>query len=311
MMESRSTRRWLSWWRRAFPTGRAPLSRLLSRLPRLPSLRRPRRLRRLRRLTRLVATLLLLLLAPTHAIRAAPAPDKSLAMAPNPGAQAPLDLPLKDEEDRIVTLRRLVEDAPLALSMGPFACERLCPLTRIDFFNAASKAGLRAGRDYGFAAIGVGGHDAPQDAARAKAGDLARVALLGDASALRYLTASPETIEAIAQAIGFRFRAGDDDARSGAHSVGVAMLSRSGRVASYLLGVGFEQDRLREALGVAARDEIAAAPSPILLLCLDFDETSGSYSFAILKTLRFLAVVSVLTMAALAARSLRKERASP
>ena len=118
------------------------------------------------------------------------------------------------------------------------------------------------------------------------------------------------TLASIAKAVGFTDRY-DAKTRQIAHPAGLAIITPRGKVSSYLLGVGYHADDVTRALAEAARERVASRPpTAIALLCLDYDASTGRYSFAIVKVLRGLAILSVLIIAVGLLVLFRKPRAA-
>ncbi len=99
----------------------------------------------------------------------------------------------------------------------------------------------------------------------------------------------------MAQAVGFRSR-WDADLQQFLHPTGMVVLTPAGTVSSYALGVGYPAADLRGALLRARDGAVAAAASPVLLLCFHFDPTTGRYTLAVLKLLQLAAGLTVLTI---------------
>jgi protein SCO1/2 len=70
-------------------------------------------------------------------------------------------------------------------------------------------------------------------------------------------------------------------------------------VSSYLLGVGYSAGDMRAAVLRAGDGGIAQAALPILLLCFHFDPNTGRYTLAIVKLLKLLAAITIVTIGGL------------
>lgn len=241
------------------------------------------------------AALLALLLACASAAHAAP--DRALfEWQQRPGAAVPRVV-LRDEAGQDFPASRLFQGEPVILDLGYFHCPWLCGILRRDLLHALTASGLRAGRDYVLAAVSIDPHETLADASSAKAADLA---LSGNASgaAWHYLTGSSNAIAAISSAVGFRSEY-DARFRQFLHPTGIVVLTGSGVVSGYLLGVGYSGGDLRTAV-IRARDGgIAHAALPVLLLCFHYDPSTGRYTLAVIKLLRLFAVLTVATLAGL------------
>lgn len=247
-----------------------------------------------------------LLIAPLSA-SARPTPDLTgIVYRQSPGAQLPLQIMLRDESGRALRLSDLFEGVPLILVLGYFHCPKLCNVVRADLFQALSASGMVAGRDYVFAALSVDPSETSAAAAAAKATDLQRFSAPGAAQYWRFLTGEQDAIRRIADAVGYedRFEQAQNEFW---HPVGVVFITPAGVLSSYLLGLGYRSGDVRAAVNRAASGKIAAPASPVLLLCFDFDPSTGRYSFAIVKVLRLLAAAATLVLGAALFRAFWQE----
>ena len=247
-------------------------------------------------LTRL---LLLLLLCPGLA-RAARPVAADFAWQPHPGGAVPLDLPFVDSSGEAMSLRSLA-GIPIVLALGYFHCPTLCGPVRDDVITALDGSGLVSGRDYRLVVLSIDPAEKPSNAAEAKAADLKQhdpekgwFYLAGDAAP-------------VAAAVGFPFR-WDSDILQFAHPAGVVVLTPAGRIASYLEGVGYSGAALRHAIEQASQEQVAASPSPILLLCFHYDASTGKYTLEIYKVLRIMAVMTLVGIGGLLLLLHRKRR---
>jgi protein SCO1/2 len=253
-----------------------------------------------------VAALLLLLAAP--AALAAPPPDlRGFAYEQRPGNRLPLDAAFRDETGRSVHLRELTGGKSLILALGYFHCPNLCGIVRTDLFDALSKTGMTAGRDYSLIALSIDPAESPQNARDAKAADMARYPLPGAETGWHFLTGAAADVQAVADAVGFRDKF-DPQFKQFIHPAGIVFATPAGVVSNYLLGVGYAPNDVR--LGVTRADlgSVAAAALPVLLLCYHYDPATGRYTLAIMKLLRLAAAIMVVTIAGTLYLAFRRER---
>ena len=251
---------------------------------------------------------LLLLLASLPACAADP-DSASFAFDPKLGAQLPPDALVRDEQGRAVTLGTVMGGAPLVLAPGYFRCPNLCGIVLADLFQALSRTGLVAGRDYSLLALSIDPAEAPPDAAAARARDLAAIPFAGAESGVRFLTGDEAAIKAVGDAVGFRSRF-DAGQKQFLHPAGLVFLTPQGRVSGYLLGVGYTADEVRRALVTAGQETVAPASPPIVLLCFHYDPATGRYTLAVTRLLQLAAGITVLTIGGALWHALRRERAA-
>ena len=239
---------------------------------------------------------------------AAPPPDLGeFAYRQRPGNQLPLDTAFRDETGRSAALRNFLGGKPTVLALVYFHCPNLCGIVRTDLFDALARSGMTAGRDYTLIALSIDPSETVADAQEAKADDLSRYPLPGGQQALHFLTGATDSVQAVADAIGFRDRF-DPDLKQFLHPAGIVFTTASGVVSSYLLGVGYEPGDVRLGVTRANLGSIATAALPVLLLCFHYDPQTGRYTLAIVKLLRLAGLITVVTIAGMLFLAFRRER---
>lgn len=245
--------------------------------------------------------LLFLLILP---LRAGAAPDfSSFAYHQHPGAQLPLDAHFRDESGRDVRLRDLLSAGPAILALVYFHCPNLCGVVQDDLLHALDLSGLKTPADYSLFAVSIDPTETSADAARAKQSDLARYPTPGADRGWHFLTGDAGSIRRIAQAVGFTDRF-DPKLKQFLHPTGIVFLTGAGRVSGYLLGVGYQAGDVTAGVLRARSGGIARAALPILLLCFHFDATTGRYTLAIMRIVRIIGALFLLTVGGLLAVTL-------
>jgi protein SCO1/2 len=224
----------------------------------------------------------------------------------HPGAQLPVRLVLRDEAAHQVRLADIAHGRPMILAFGYYHCPNLCGLVRSTLLTAIGASSLIAGQDYELAVVSIDPAETTSDAAQAKAADLAAFPLPGATRDWHYLTGSQDAIAALTDAAGYQGRF-DAALKQFIHPTGLVIATPTGKVSSYLLGLGYHPGDLRVALSQASQGTIRAAAVPVLLLCFHYDATTGRYTLSILKLLKLAAALTVVTVAGLGAMLFRRE----
>jgi protein SCO1 len=244
---------------------------------------------------RLILLLAWALACPAAIASALPKLD-GIAYTQRTGQILPRQAALRDEHGAAVNLSEVAGGKPLILVLGYFRCPNLCGVVRADLFHALQKTDLVGGRDYQLVSLSIDPAETSRDAATAKSQDIARFPVAGAAVGWHFLTGGAAVVQAIAQAVGFGDRSDPQRRDQFLHPTGVVFVAPSGIISSYLLGVGYSPGDVRLAVTRAARGTVQAAALPILLLCYDYDESTGHYSLAIMKLLRLAGMLTVLTL---------------
>ena len=101
----------------------------------------------------------------------------------------------------------------------------------------------------------------------------------------------------------------DQASRQFAHPAGTVVLTPDGQIARYLFGVEYAPRDLRLALVEAGGGKIGTPIDAVFLACYRYDPTTGRYSAAIMRIVRFFGVLTVLTIVAFVVFHLRREHA--
>lgn len=244
--------------------------------------------------------------APPQRVRAPPQLLERVGFEQRLGAPVPGNIELRDAQARPVRLADLFGGRPTLLVPGYFGCRNLCGLVRAGVAYALGRSGLAPGRDFNVVLVSVDPRETAADAAAAQNIDAA-AAPEARVQRWHYLTGAAAASAALSQAVGFRYL---PDARTGqyAHAAGVVVLTPQGTVAQYLFGVQFAPQTLRLALVAAAHGGIGTLADRLLLLCCDYDPTSGRYSLLISRVLAATGLATALALAALLAGLRRAER---
>jgi protein SCO1 len=237
----------------------------------------------------------LLLLIATSVAVASPPDLRDITYAQRLGNTLPLQTTLRDEQCAAVRISELTHGKPLILALGYFHCPSLCGVVRADLFHALGNSDLVGDRDYALIDVSIDPKETSTDAASAKAQDIARFPAPGAEHGWHFLTGPAAAVQTIADAIGFRDRY-EPQLKQFLHPSGIVFITPTGIVSSYLLGVGYQPGDVRLAVTRANRGTVAAAALPILLLCYDYDESTGRYTLAIMKLLRLAGAITVLTV---------------
>ncbi|HUL59893.1 MAG TPA: SCO family protein [Anaeromyxobacteraceae bacterium] len=190
------------------------------------------------------------------------------------GAAVPTGAAFTDTEGRPVSLSALA-GRPVLLSFNYTSCPRLCGLQLGGLARALRDLGWQG---QGFSVVTVSidpGETLPQLRRYREA--FVRQAGGGDgpSDGWRFLVGARRDVDALADAVGFRYRY---DPRTGefAHQATLVVLTGEGRVSGYLHGVSYAREPLREALARAASGRVSSAAEQagaggFLLTCMGFD----------------------------------------
>jgi protein SCO1 len=226
----------------------------------------------------------------------APSVLDDLRFHQHPGTQLPLDARFLDAGGRSVQLGDFFHGEPVLLVLEYLRCRGICSYVLRDTAAALQRVPLASGQDYEVIALSIDPRDGPPDARAARAMYLPRSA--ARASGWHFLTGTEPEVRLVAHAVGFPYRY-DPAIDQFAHPAGIVIATPQGRVARYLLGLGYRPLDLRLALVEAGGGHIASRVADLLLLCYCYDPGTGRYSLAISNLTRALCGATLLGLAAM------------
>jgi protein SCO1/2 len=122
---------------------------------------------------------------------------------------------------------------------------------------------------------------------------------------VRFLTGPQESIDAICEATGFRYRKQPDGEYS--HPATLIMIAPDGRIVRYLYGVKFEPATVRMALLEASEGTIGTPLDRFILWCHQFDPTSKGYVLFAFRLVQIAGLCTIVLLAAGILWMLRRE----
>jgi protein SCO1/2 len=248
---------------------------------------------------------------PNEIVRADEKPDmlKEIGIDQRLNEQLPLALPLRDEAGRSVTLGDYFGKRPVILALVYYNCPMLCTQVLNGLVGSLNVMSLEAGRDFDIVAVSFDTRETPAMAAAKKDAYLGRYKHPASANGWHFLTGSPESVAALTQAVGFRYRY-DKKLDQFAHASAIMVATPAGRLARYFYGIEYAPRDLRLGLVEASAGKIGTPVDQILLYCFHYDPASGKYGPVIVNIVRLAGLATLVLIAgAVVVMSRRRARA--
>ncbi len=192
------------------------------------------------------------------------------------GDELPLDLSFHDEDGEEVGLRELFEvGMPVILTFNYSNCPQLCGVQIGGLVDALREMSLRPGQQFRIITLSLDPEETPEVAAESKEHYLSRLDD-GDeiAAGWSFLTGSPSSIEALAEAAGIEYNY-DPDINEYFHAPVLVHASPSGTVSSYQYGVRYEPEDVSEAVTTAALGDTRESAQQFILSCFAMGPREG------------------------------------
>ena len=211
-------------------------------------------------------------------------------------SQVPLNLAFNDEKGQAVQLQQYFGEKPVILIMVYYQCPMLCTQVLNGFTGALNGiVRFNVGREFNVVTVSIDPRDTAEDAAAAKKRYLERYRRAGADQGWHFLTGKKDQIDALAQAVGFRY-AWDPKIKQYAHASGIMLLTPDGHVSQYYYGIEYAPRDIQLGLVEASKGKIGNVVDQVLLYCYHYDPTQGKYGAAIFNVLRLSALATVLVL---------------
>lgn len=225
------------------------------------------------------------------------------------GERVPAELAFRDADGQVVELGDLYGERPLVLSLVYFDCPMLCPLT-LNALTASLKAlPFELGEAYDAVVVSFDPREGPEAATLARQRAFNRYGRTGTEDGWHFLTGDPESIDRLAEAVGFRYT-WDEERREFAHGAGVVVLTPGGQIARYFFGIEYPPKDLKLGLVEAGQGRLGSVIDQVLLTCYQYDPETGQYAWSAraMSALRLAAVATVLILIGFIVFSVRRDR---
>ena len=230
---------------------------------------------------------------------------------PRLGQSLPLDAMLTDETGASVPLSSYFAGAsarrPVLMIFYYQSCPMLCSLQLESVVASLKGTKFLVGRDFTFLAVSMDPNDTVPGSLKAKRKVTNAYGQSGSEAGFHFLTGTAENIKRITSAAGYRYYY-DEESKQWAHATGVLLMAPDGRMARYLPGIEPFPKDLQFALIEASEGQIGTVVDRVVLYCYQYNEASGRYGAAIMRTLRLSALGTMFALASFVILSLRRER---
>jgi protein SCO1/2 len=217
----------------------------------------------------------------------------------------PLDLVFNSEENTTVTLRELI-NKPTVLSFVYFNCPGVCNPLQESISRVVEKTDMELGKDYQILTISFDVTDTPVKAQKKKRNFIQNI-VKEKAAHWMYLTGDQENIDAITEAVGFKYKATGLDF---AHPAGIILLSPDGKITRYLYGLDFLPFDLKMAIIEAQQGLAKPTINKILQYCFNYDPQGQGYTLSVTRVagtiIMFFAAIIFIGLIISRRRSIKK-----
>jgi protein SCO1/2 len=238
-------------------------------------------------------------------------PNANVGIDERIGAQLPLDLELRDEGDRPITLRQCIDGKPTILVPMYYRCPLLCNQV-LQFLVETLREmpqDFSVGGKFNVVAISFDPKEHGELAAPKRKVVLEEYGRQGNDNSWRFLTGglekktSENAIRELMQTVGYRYEF-DKSFKEYNHPTGIVIVSPQGKITRYFMGIRYSGDfevpggktTLRLSLIEAADGKGGSLIDNIYLRCYTFDHVKKGYSLNVLRAVQIGGIITLLAI---------------
>jgi protein SCO1 len=221
--------------------------------------------------------------------------------------QVPLDLVFNDEAGNPVRLGDYFHGQPVVLVLAYYRCPMLCTEVLNGLTKSLQAVPLELDRQYQAITVSIDPRETPELATQKKTSYVKDLGQPSAKNGWHFLTGQQTSIQKLADAVGFRYFF-DPSLNQFAHASGIFVLTPTGKIARYFLGIEYPPRDLRLALLEASAGKIGSVSDQLLLLCYHYDETTGKYTPSVMNFIRLGGIVTLATIGLLIGGAWFRER---
>ncbi len=211
------------------------------------------------------------------------------------GAQVPLDTTFIDQSGKSVRLADLIGDRPVILTFNYSNCPMLCSVQLTGLVDSMKKMPWNIGGEFEVITISLDPAETRERATETHERYTTRYGRPGATEGWTFLTGTKENVDAITSAVGFGYTY-HEERKEYLHPAVLTLLSPRGSVSTYIYGVNYDSDNLRDRLIVAGVGETSEALMRFILSCYHYDAPTGNGA-VVADIMRYGGLVFVLGFA--------------
>jgi protein SCO1/2 len=224
-----------------------------------------------------------------------PAALRDVGIEQHLDSQLPLDVVLRDETGKAVSLGQYFGKRPVILNFVYHNCPMLCPTAMDGLIQSLNSLSFDAGKEFEVVIVSFDPADTSAVAASKKTEYLHRYRRDGGAAGWHFLTGEAPALRKLTEAAGFHYNY-DAETKQFSHAAGIMIVTPHGKLARYFYGIQFPQRDLRLSLVEASANKIGSTVDQVLLFCSRFDSHTGKYSLVVMKVIQLAGLATVLVL---------------
>jgi protein SCO1 len=233
-----------------------------------------------------------------------PANDKpsvlgGVGIAQHLNTQLPLSLVFTDDAGKPVHLADYFGKRPAIMALVYYRCPMLCSEELDGLTSALQMVKFTPGKDFDVIVASIDPSEGPDLAAAKKRSYLKRYGRLETANGWHFLTGSQQSIDALTQAVGFKYvklQVPGSNATQYAHASSIQIVTPEGKLAQYYMGVEYSPKDMMLGLDEASSNKIGSPVENILTYCYHYDPQANTHSLIVARVVQLGGFLTVLML---------------
>ena len=216
--------------------------------------------------------------------------------------QIPLNLAFRDEHGDAVHLSDYFGPnaaKPEILGLVYYQCKMLCPEEIDTLVGALEMVKFNPGKDFNVIFVSIDPTETPEMAAKEKALYVKRYGRLQTASGWHFLTGQQPEIDALAAATGYgytRVPGPDGKMNQFAHASSIELVTPSGILSQYYLGVDYSPRDLQLGLVEASNGKIGTPMDEVITYCYRYNPLLNRHDLVIARIVQAGCLLTMLIL---------------
>jgi protein SCO1/2 len=213
--------------------------------------------------------------------------------------QLPLDLAFTDDAGRQVPLGTYFGKRPVIFALVYYQCPMLCSEELNGLTGALQMVNFVPGKDFDVVVVSIDPSEGTDLAAAKKRTYLKRYGHPETADGWHFLTGTQPNIDALTKAVGFgyvKIPGPDGKLTQFAHASSIQIVTPSGKMAQYYMGVEYSPKDLRLGLVEASANHIGSPVDNILTYCYHYDPGTNRHSLIVARVVQLGGLITVISL---------------
>jgi protein SCO1/2 len=210
--------------------------------------------------------------------------------------QLPLNLSFTDDTGKVVPLASYFGKKPAILALVYYQCPMLCSEELNGLTSALEMVKYIPGKDFNIIVVSIDPSEGTDLAAAKKRSYVKRYGRPETADGWHFMTGTKANIDALTDAVGFRYvriPGPDGKLTQFAHASAIQIVTPSGRMAQYYMGVEYSPKDLLLGLDEASANKIGSPVDNILTYCYHYDPKTNTHSLIVARVVQLGGVVTL------------------